>query len=1218
MARDKLFPLGGVVAGVFLVGGVLVACQTQFWTAQARSADGVPDRVDYNWDVRPILAQNCFSCHGMDAKHRKAGLRLDVADGAYGRLPQDDRKHAIVPGNPGRSELFVRVTTSDVDARMPPLDSHKTLSPHDIAVIERWIRQGAKYERHWAYLPVKAVKPKATDWNNRAVNQIDRYVYATLKDHGLAPSAEADRETLINRVTLGLTGLPPTLAQVDAFVTDKSPDAYEKVVDRLLASPAYAERMASTWMDTARYADSNGYLFDGFIAGQFPYRDWVISAFKRNIPYDQFVTWQLAGDLLPDATREQILATAFARAGKKSNEGGIIDEEYRVEYVNERAELVGKAFLGLTVGCAKCHDHKYDVISQADYYSMGGFFNSIDEGGRHAKDARSTPNGPTLAWPSAQQSHDVFEKHMAVMRRQNERDAAVRAARQTAAATSARDASVLMAQDLAGAQQAYYPMEVVDRTKPIDPVFAMADGSPGPGAQASSGGGVRPGPAREKPRTKLEKAMLKLGLKPGAGGGGAMQRSARAASNEGKVGSRKAGAGLQKIGLKIAPAATFVRPQTTPRDKIAQDYLDAALDKANAEGLPLKNLPQVRSGFDAQKLVWSLSGVNGAAPAAISNPHFIDGPPGKGKALLIDDTTATADKDVGKFERTDAFSFDLWIKLAPKKVYDDVDILHRGATDGLAPGAGYRLSLAQNHLKFMLHNEAPYNAVEVVTQAPLPGGQWVHVAATYDGSSLAAGTKLYINGVEAPSKVEHDHLTRSITPGRARYLYEGLQFGGQFAMPEFGKGAIDELRVFTKALSPMEVAYLHRPAMLNQMGADAVRAGVVDILAQNDPRVIAANANLRGALLDEQAVETKVPQVMVMGDRREVRPTYLLERGVFDQHGKQVPVQALPQVFPYADRFPRNRLGLAEWLFDPKNPLTSRVYVNRLWQMHFGTGIVETVDDFGTQGSTPSNPALLDYLAAEFMRSGWDIRRMNKLIVMSATYRQSSNITPEALKDDPRNTYLARGPRFRLPAEMIRDNALSASGLLVDKVGGDSVFPYHPQQIWGETGLGYQAYPEDVPADQYHRRTLYTFIKRNAEFPSLAVFDLADRNGSQVARKISNTPLQSLVLLNDVQYREAYRKLAERVMKTTADPDQQIVNLFRLSTRRRPTDKELTDLKRFKQTMLERFASHPQDAVKITALGVAPIDTAVNRVQLAALSEVAAIVLNSPDAYSIR
>ncbi|HEV7715148.1 MAG TPA: DUF1549 domain-containing protein, partial [Steroidobacteraceae bacterium] len=398
----------------------------------AKALAAVPEQVDYNWHVRPILSQNCFRCHGLATSTRKAGLRLDVADSAYGELPESPGKHAIVPGRPGESELIRRITATDPDERMPPKEAHKVLAPVEVATLLKWIEQGAKYRQHWAYIRPALVEPQTSRFESRAAGNIDRYVFARLTKERLEPAAQADRETLINRVTVDLTGLPPTLEEVDAFVADQQPNAYEELVDRLLGTAAYAERMAQMWLDVGRYGDSDGYLNDGTSRLMHPYRDWVISAFARNIPYDQFVTWQVAGDLLPQPTTEQRLATSFLRMGKRNNEGGIIDEEFRVEYVNERAELMGKAFMGLTVGCARCHDHKYDVISQAEYYQLGGYFNSIDERGIHTESGDGAPMGPTLAWPTPKQTAALKAAHEITAAKQIEYAATLASARQDA------------------------------------------------------------------------------------------------------------------------------------------------------------------------------------------------------------------------------------------------------------------------------------------------------------------------------------------------------------------------------------------------------------------------------------------------------------------------------------------------------------------------------------------------------------------------------------------------------------------------------------------------------------------------------------------------------------------------------------------------------------------------------------------------------------------
>jgi hypothetical protein len=1142
----KLWAYGGISGAI--AASVICAFQlygnSDFVTADGRPA---PEVVSYNRDVRPVLSRNCFRCHGQDARSRKAGLRLDIPETAYAELEKHRGKHAIVPGDPNKSQLFRRITASNIEERMPPPDTHLVLSKRDIALLDRWIRQGARYERNWAYLPPVESKTLPTPWDSRAANQVDRYIYTNLALRGLSPSAEADRETLINRVTLDLTGLPPTLEEVDAFTADKESDAYEKLVDRLLRSRAYAERQANAWLDVARYADSDGFSADAIGRLQYPYRDWVISAFQKNLPYDQFVTWQIAGDKLPNATHEQVLATAFARLGKKNAELGITDEEYRIEYVNERTDLVGKAFLGLTVGCAKCHDHKYDVISQSDYYSLAGFFNSVDERGI----ADYLGWGPILTWPSAQQALDLATLHAEVDRRRAALDSALEEARpeaRFAASVQANQAASAIQSNLDEAQQAYYPFDSTYKDS-FEPLTI----------------------ANYLPKTPDSVVFFRV---PGAFNGGGM-----------------AAFELEAAGAKAA--------KSKPR-------------RATPTNVFL-------IGLNEQQLAYTPDAINPQAPGVINNVHLVDGPPDKGRAIMIDDTIAFANKKVGRFERTDPFTLDVWIKLGASKLYSDVPLLYNSDSRS----AGYELKLDNNILSFNLRNTAPYDMIEVGMTAPLPQGEWIHVTATYDGSSKAAGLHLYINGVAVQTEVLHDRLSRSIIPAprQNRYgSYMGLSFGRTFGEPEFNGGSLDELRVFTRALTPFEVSYLHDPSSLAKFQPDVVQAELSDTLVERDSKVVRARAALKDAVNAEQDEYTRVPRIDVLGDRLKERPTYVLDRGNFDQHLQQVPVQALQRIFPWKSDYPRNRLGLAKWLFDPDNPLTARVYVNRLWQGHFGTGIVETVEDFGTQGSNPSNVELLDYLAVEFVRSGWDIKHIHKLIVMSATYRQSSSMSPESIEKDPRNIYLARGPRYRLPAEAIRDNALAASGLLVDRAGGDSVFPHQPAGVWDNTGVGLQAYPDDslVPTDETHRRSMYTFIKRNAQPPSLVVFDLADRNVSSVLRRISNTPLQALILLNDPQYIEAYRKLAEHAIESSPDTDQQIVTLFRLATRRHPSDQELQILRRYRASQLRSQSTSPQDAGAILKVGIAASSPILDGGMLSAMTLVAAAIMNSPDAYWLR
>jgi hypothetical protein len=1254
--------------GVALAALVLAACQNYGQPKSvADASEAIPDRPDYNWDVRPILSQNCFQCHGNDGKNRKAGLRLDVADAAYGKLPEDPGKRAIVPGNPRRSELFKRITSTDPDYRMPPRDAHKTVSARDIAILERWIKQGARYKNHWAYLPVKEIKPKRSEWDKQAVNQIDRYIYATLEKKGLAPSPEADRETLINRVTMDLTGLPPTLAEVDAFVADKSPDAYEKLVDRLLNSTAYAERQANIWLDVARYADTGGGLNDNEQSIAFPYRDWVISAFKRNIPYDKFVTWQLAGDKLPNATKEQILATAFIRAGKKNNEGGAIDEDFRLEYVLERTELVGKAFLGLTVGCAKCHDHKYDVISQADYYSLSGFFNQIDERGIHGG-SRGTPMGPTLEWPTPMQAKAVAAARGTVAARWAAYQQALSEAKARAAAGVDRIPAVQRASFVKGAidadTQAYYPLDsgykgpldslIEDEQPraPAQPPDGQADTPPGKTrAQVQAEVKVRILEARRqyealKAAGKPIPETIEKVVNPQPAGRRALAAGALQGADKGKPGAKPIKASLKRetvsgrgadgkvaVGGKgsVTPVAV-VAPRIDPDlPRVASREVDRALDQLVASGYrdartglnSRINKRQLRPGLRADAFYWTPSGIPGGKPGGLSNIKWVPG--AKGQGVQLKDSVVFADPSVGKFERFQPYTLDLWIKLRAKAYEDvtrpqgpDASILF---TSGGVEGQGYDLQLNDGKLEYTISHSAPFDQIKIGMTKPLPRGSWQHVTVTYDGNSKAAGLKLYVNGQLAQTQVFEDRLTRTAMPrgqSSLNFGYYGLQAGANFNRPELVDGALDELRVLTRALTPAEVAYLHNPQAFARLPEGEVRAGMIEAAASKDPAVVAAWQALTEARAAEQRAETPVYRLMVAADTTIPRPTHILDRGVYNSYKGDVSAQALPRVFKWDAKLPKNRLGLTQWLFDPKNPLTARVYVNRMWQSHFGTGIVQTVEDFGTQGSNPTHPELLDYLATEFIRSGWDQRHMHKLMVMSATYRQSSAITKDKLEKDPRNFLLARGPRYRLSAEQLRDSALFTAGLLVDKPGGDSVFPYQPEGIWDGAAQGFVTYPFDTPNDQMHRRSMYSFVKRNAPAPNMVVFDQPDRNLSSVSRTLSNTPLQSLVLLNDPQYLEAYRKLAERAIKTGAGPDQQLLTIFRLAARRHPNDREMASLRRYRDAVTADLSGSPGDVDKLLSIGVAKADPKVDRVRLAALTMLTAGVMNSPDAYTLR
>jgi cytochrome c553 len=1104
-------------------------------------------KLDYNFDVRPILSDNCFRCHGPDAKSRQAGLRLDQSQSAYAR--------AIMPGKPEQSQLIARVTSSDASYRMPPASVHKELSAAEIAVLRKWIEEGAEYKPHWAFIaPVKSAPP------GQPGNAIDQFVLARLQRENLQRSKEADKATLINRVSLTLTGLPPTLPEVDAFLADKSPNAYEKAVDRLLASPAYGENMAAYWMNIARYSDSDGFLDDHHDRLFWPWRDWVISAFNRNMPFDRFSTWQLAGDLLPSAspqqTKEQKLATAFLRVGKRTTENGAIDEEYRVEYALDRANVVGQGFLALTTGCARCHDHKYDPIAQKDYYALSGFFNSADEPGFFAPGFSTIQGGPTLRWADDKTERKIAAAETAV----KAAEAADAALRKGVAAEVGEKATAKVAMrtklptaDLAmeirksveSATVAYYPFET---TTPI-------------------------------PDDQLPKSRVKRGEQPPAN------------------------------------LVTPFRGRNGPAPEAQTPAQAAPAGAGRGRG----GAPRMPNSMIREKLVFSPSGLPGGEPAVIEDADIRAGG-AKGNALFFtEQNRGLLGPSVGYYDRTQPFSFDLWF-LAGSEYENSPILIHRD--DDNSGGAGYKLSLEKNHLSFYMMHSWPYNMLHVISKQQIPVGRWTHIAMTYDGSSRAAGITLYVDGKVADVDVEHDQLTESTLPrtyGAVFNEFVGVEFGRRFREVTPKDGAIDELRYFNRALTPIEAGFLHEGESIVDSRRAQLAAELTQLAVANDPRVTESAKALYAAREAENQAVSWVPEVMVMADAPHPRQTYVLSRGLYNQHLDPVDPAPLTQVFPFDKTLPRTRIGLAKWLFDPRNPLTARVFVNRLWQMQFGTGLVETSEDFGLQGSRPANPALLDWMAVDFVESGWDIKRMNKMIVMSATYRQSSDVSEELLNKDPKNEFLARGPRLRMSAEQVRDNALAISGLLVKKVGGPSTYPYQPEGIWvaGVTQYRYPN-PEELSPDDQHRRSLYTFVKRNSPPPSMSVFDFSERHATIARRLTSNTPLQALVLLGDPQYLEAYRVLATNVLKAETDRDEQIRQVFRLATRRFPSEAEMGPLRQYYDAQEAEFTGDRKKAAELVKAGVTPVDDGVDVAKLAALTNVTAAVMNTPDAYSIH
>ena len=1015
-----------------------------------------PGKLDFNFEVRPILADRCFKCHGPDEKARKAKLRLDLPETALAYHDKDTGKPAIVAGKPNESELCRRIMSTDDDERMPPPSSNLSLSDEEKALLREWIAQGAEYKPHWAFISVGEVSvPKPTEVS-QARNPIDAFVLARLEREGLKLSQEASRETLIRRLSFDLRGLPPSLAEIDAFLADTSANAYEVLVDKLLTSSAYGEQQAQIWLDLARYADTYGYQND-VERDMSPWRDWVIRAFNQNLPYDQFVTWQLAGDLLPHATRDQILATAFNRLHRQTNEGGSVEEEFRVEYVSDRVSTAGTAFLGLTLGCARCHDHKYDPVSQKDFYRMSAFFNNIDESGLYPHFTHSTPSPSLLLY-------------------------------------------------------------------------------------------------REGEEARHEQAQQ---------------------------------ATLQKEGalaeLKNSAKARFA----TWTNNIPEP------------------MPDAEFSFEAVSNNTTPDRFSTNAAVLVDDPQLVEGR--VGKALKFSGDNLVICKGAGAFDRTMAFSFSLWLQ--PTEKQERAVVFHRSRSWTDSGSRGYELLLEEEVPSFSLIHFWPGNALKVRSQKALPLNQWSHLTVTYDGSSQANGVHLYLNGEPLPAEIVRDHLFKDILHreawGDADIKEVQLTLAGRFRDSGFRNGMIDEFKVFNHCLTPYEVK------LAAGMPADAPdEAARFDYYTQNvDSECLAAAAALHQLRVEENRLINDVPEIMAMTEMSTHRPTYLLKRGAYDARGELVEPDTPEKIFPFAKTLPRNRLGLAQWMVDRRNPLTARVAVNRAWRTHFGRGLVETEEDFGTQGKLPTHPQLLDWLAAHFMDTGWDVKALQKLIVMSATYRQTSQADSELLAKDPDNHLLARGPKHRLKAEEIRDNALAVSGLLSSRIGGPSVRPYQPEGLWEEAGTG-KHYVQDKGEGLY-RRSLYTFWRRTAPPPTMLIFDAPSREVCTARRETTTTPLQALVLLDDPQYVEAARVLAEQLVRQDAqDIDARIKEGFRLATGRQPKPRELDILRQLYREQAEVFKTDPAAAEKYLKTGDRPRDDSLPVQEVAATTVLASALMN--------
>ena len=1032
------------------------------WLAAGRATFAVTrPPVSYDRDVRPILSDKCFRCHGPDAEARQAELRLDTRAGMIAKV--------VVPGNVEKSELVTRIFSKDDDERMPPPDSKISLSPEQKDTLRRWIAEGAPFAEHWSFqpLPAKVDVPKVQNasWPSEP---LDNFVLARLEADKLKPTAPANPLRLLRRVTLDLTGLPPTADEcrkfehVDAAHFDAE---YSAAVDRLLASPAYGEHMAVAWLDAARYADSYGYHSDQ-LNTFWPYRDWVVRALNENLPYDKFLTWQLAGDLLPNATRDQTLATAFDRLNRMTNEGGTIAEEARIDGVNDRVQTVGTAILSLTLECSRCHDHKYDPITMRDYYSLSSFFNSIDENGLY--DSTAKVPAPALALPSPEQETQ-----------------------------------------LAAAQR-----------KIADAKAALAS--------AIEGGGQRFAAWAANPKLAFDNDLTAYYTFDG---------KSRKLRNE-------------------APG--------------------------NAGGGAAARLPRVR-------------GV-------------------RGQAVRFDGDSGVTIQKVFDVDRWDPFTLDFWMRDNAANPLPVVVVQHSFGTD--VGYNGFDITLHNSILEARFYRVWPGNGIGVAAKRPIPAKQWQHIAVIYDGSSTAAGFKLFVNGAEVPTEVLRDHVFK--TASLPSHGGGELTLGERFRDRGFKDGDLDEFRVYDRAISPLEVQNLHDRSALKTALADS-GARRDDLTAYYfsavDPEARKAADELRKARRAYVELQEPVQEVPVMQEMSKPRPTYILARGAYDApktDANRVGRDTFSKILlPFPKDAPRNRLGLAQWLTDPRHPLTARVFVNRLWANFFGRGLVSTPENFGEQGALPTHPELLDWLSRDFVDHDWDVKRLCRMIVLSATYRQDSRCDAELRARDPENQLLARGPSQRVSAEEIRDIALAASGLLDRRMGGPPVSPYQPgEDLWREANSMSPAYHQSVGKD-LHRRSIYSVWKRTAPLPNMVAFDAPSREVCTVNRSRTNTPLQALVLLNDVQFVEAAHSLARLVSEDQPALKDQIDEAFLRLAGRHPDSTELPLLTDMYNEQMQLFAdATKQNPSQFLRPGDVPPDSKLPPANLAALTVVCQSILN--------
>lgn len=1168
--------------------GVLLSAVLIPGSARAAARAG---GVDFGREIRPILSDNCFACHGPDENTRKAGLRLDLRSGAL--APRKNGRQAVVPGDPDRSTLIARITTSDPDDVMPPPKTGKKLTPEQVQKLRDWIAAGAEWPEHWAFVPPQRPEPPAVKNPHWPRNDVDRFILHRLEAEGLSPSPESDRATLIRRATLDLTGLPPTIEEVDAFLADNRPDAYERLVDRLLSSPRYGEHLARQWLDAVRYADSHGYHIDAQ-RDIWAYREWVIRAFNENKPFDRFTVEQLAGDLLPESTTDQKVATGYIRCNMSTGEGGAIEAEYAAKYAFDRVETTGTVWMGLTLACARCHTHKYDPITQREYYGLFAIFNQLDE---PVMDGNKPNPDPFLKLPTREQTERLawLKDKIAETRRRLEAPAEILdAAQQTWAAT--------WHERLHTGWQSPPPQAARSTREGGAELRVLEDHS------VLAGG---PAPTNDTYELEFRPAAgplagLRLEVLPHEtlAGGGARHADGRFR--------------LAEFEAELLPPGENAKPQKLSFARA----LAGAHDGEHEPGRALDGKPET---------YWQAAATNPAPVLAafrLAQPVDVPAEARLRVRLRFGSAEEKENHALGRFRLALAQGADLVSALTPPRL-EPWRLLGPLPSGGLSAGFA-KVFEPETNLDLSRRHPGVREEVGWHERGDLSDGgthllvnelhgvhgvyylfRRIHVPEpTVLDAALRADDvfKVWLNdrlvlerGTPEPYPGVRTRLRLELAAGENRLLIKVVNHQGAKYF------AFDPAPAGPRTLPPDLAAVLSLTAAPTGAWATPVRDWY---RRQFVPGYREAQDQLAAWQEEERAIDAAIPTTLIAKELAQPRETRMLLRGEYDKPGEVVQ-PGVPDILPpLPPGAPTNRLGLAQWLVSSNHPLTARVIVNRFWQQFFGVGLVKTAEDFGVQGERPSHPELLDWLATEFIRSGWDVKHMQRLLATSATYRQSSRVSPSLYERDPENRLLARGPRFRLDAEAIRDSALYLGGLLVEQRGGPSVKPYEPPGLWEAVSFNNsQKYVPDRGPAQY-RRSLYTYWKRQSPPPNMLTFDAPTREYCVVRRPRTNTPLQALVVLNDPQFVEAARALAGRMLREGGrDPVERLAYGFRLVTARRPDQAELKVLQDLLEAQHAAFRADPAAARAFLEVGDFRA-TDLDPVDLAAWATVANLLLN--------